>query len=122
MLRHSLHFQSLLCKLQRFQQPSQKLQMSREIPWHLSWATGKFVLAQLALLFLAICMLQELINSSSVWYVTSESLLAYSYDDGSGSEAGDEETHEAAAETGVDAPASEDGDSSMDAEVCLQFF
>ncbi|BDA46282.1 hypothetical protein COCOBI_08-3740 [Coccomyxa sp. Obi] len=43
------------------------------------------------------------------------SLLGYSYDDGSGSEAGDEETHEAAAE--ADAPASEDGDSSMDAEL-----
>ncbi len=47
-----------------------------------------------------------------------ESLLPCSYDDGSGSEAGDEEAHEAAAEARVDAPASEDGDSSMDAEVC----
>lgn len=42
---------------------------------------------------------------------------ACSYDDGSGSEAGDDEAHEGAAGAQTDAPASEDGDS-MDAEVC----
>ena len=42
---------------------------------------------------------------------------ACSYDDGSGSEAGDQEAHEGDAGAEADAPASEDGDSNMDAEV-----
>ncbi len=46
-------------------------------------------------------------------------MLTCSYDDGSGSEAGDEEAHEGASGARDDGRASEDGDSNMDAEVCI---